>query len=525
MTNRRKFLERSALGAGSVVFLPGLLSSCTDHRVLGPGTPTPPISVGTPAPPILVGEDGYYDLNDSMKTIISNSLADIPIAGPLFSSIIDIFWPDTTQDVWSEVKDQVEELVNQKISDLVYQLISEDLQGLKNTLPFYAKELEGGTPNSKLTQWMITRTLFAQALPHFQPAQYNDQILSLPLFTQFANLYLSVLRDGIIAGKSWGMTEAVHQDLITDMKKNINDFVKYAQENAYLAVRDERNRLSFFGNLAGCDFFKSINTYERVMTLAVFDYTTTWPYFDVTQYPTGAKVEFPLEIYSDPLGPCGENILAGLSTLYPPTRTFVPTGWPTRITVWGGSEIDGVQVTYPAGGGPDGATQTPQMGRPDGGSNQPPVGGTVTILDSTTNPIYNVLVNVPDGRSVASTMQFMFADGLVTPMFGGGNGKRADWPNPIQIGYKDHALSRIHISAGTNDGLVFGFKYFPHPNSTLRALRTLYIKSPQERSVADFVSAHSTHAIATNLLNEEEELKKARQAYWASIRARAKAPK
>jgi hypothetical protein len=39
--------------------------------------------------------------------------------------------------VWSEIKDEVEQLVDEKISELVYQQVQEDLEGLKNNLDEY----------------------------------------------------------------------------------------------------------------------------------------------------------------------------------------------------------------------------------------------------------------------------------------------------------------------------------------------------------------------------------------------------
>lgn len=533
MTNRRKFLERTALGTGSVLFLPGLLTSCTDHRIPDPGTPV----VGSPV--VGAGDGPTFDVNDDLKIVVTNGLNKVPIVGEILSTLLEILWPESAKDVWGEVKEQVEAVVNQKISDAVYRLVEEDLKGLNNVLTLYVNETKNGNAATKLTVWINTRFAFVNALPHFQPTQINDAILALPLFAQFANMYLSVLRDGLIGGKSWGMTDGDLEQLSTDLKSAIHDFVKYVQDTAETGYANLKASAPQNGNT--CDPYRTLNPYERKMTLAALDYTVNWPNYDVTEYPNGGYTELTRQIYSDVVGTCYGNFTPQeLSTMHP--TIAVPTQLPTQITVWGGQAIIATKVTYPKDGGPGGVTEDRQGVPCCEGTTDGPLGGTVTIPNPLTNPIVKVIYNL-DQLDAANdltfvTVQFVFADGTYSPMFGGrddspfGTGRqKTDWPTPATVTFKDHALSLIHSNNyGNGDlkfmaGVALGFKYEPHPTSTLRALRFLYVRSPQEQSVAEFVSVHSTQAVATNLLSEEAELKAARQAYWASLQARAAAIK
>jgi hypothetical protein len=92
MTNRRQFLERSVLGAGSMLFLSELLASCTDHRI----DPTKPPIVGDLDPSkgvnyyAYLGRSGFKvifqkptDFGDSTQTVMEwpNRL------GPLFKML------------------------------------------------------------------------------------------------------------------------------------------------------------------------------------------------------------------------------------------------------------------------------------------------------------------------------------------------------------------------------------------------------------------------------------------------------
>ena len=104
LTTRRKFLERSALGFGSAFLLPSLLASCTDHRI--PPSPDGPILF----PPL---KDDDIDWNDDSKIAVTTALSFIPGVGEILSAMVDIFWPGT--DVWSQIRGQVEALVDQKL--------------------------------------------------------------------------------------------------------------------------------------------------------------------------------------------------------------------------------------------------------------------------------------------------------------------------------------------------------------------------------------------------------------------------
>ena len=501
MTNRRKFLERSVLGAGSVLFLPGLLGSCTDHRIPPDGTPIifPPLS------------DYKLDWNDDAKITVKSFLEMIPEAGEILGGLVDIFWPNTPDDVWGEVKAEVEAIVNQKIAAAVYQQVSEDLKGLNNSITLYRNELKNGTPAEILTQWQITRNSFATALPHFQDP--GNELPLLGLFGQFANMYLSVLRDAVISGASWGRSVGDQQQDVTDLKKAILDFANYADRT----VTSGADKLNTKRDDHACEPFRTNNKYVRQMTLTVLDFVETWPYYDVTLYPNGATVVSIREIYSDPYGTCDDS--GNIVTPYP-----YPTQFPTQLSVWGGDRIDAVQLTYPAGSGPKGVTQTPRMGDQPfgntGGSNQPPYGGVFNL--SPANPIIQAKVTVSD---VVNALHFKFYDGTITNKLGGNykEGTDTDW-----LGYTDNALSSIYINGVSRwkqcaDCVVFGFQWHPSPSATLRAIGAIYIKSPKERSAADFAKAFPKLGISAGSITEE--LKLARKAHWAYIEARAKALK
>ncbi|NEU70267.1 hypothetical protein GK091_25545 [Spirosoma agri] len=527
--NRRKFLEQTALGAGGMLFFPGLLTSCTDHRIPDPGNSV--------VPP--VGDIASDD--DIAKTTVTTILGEIPYVGALLSALVDIFW-NTQTDPWDEIKDRVDQVVTQKLSDFVYQQIKDQLGSLSDAVPggmigamtLYLNEVKAyvetsktnpnADPTSVREQWVATRTVFVTALPLFQSKGYEVSLLGL--FTQFANMHLSLLRDGVISGKAWGRSDADQQQDILDLQKAIKGYADYTYDTLELGYANAIAYALDHGK-DPCDAAAAGVLYASTMTLLAQDYAATWSYFDVTLYPNGPRIPLRREIYSGLQGYCkGFDLVKKYG--FNPTDSFYagystpPQKVPTQLTIWGGEVIEGVQVTYPTGGGLNGITQTVRMGLDslNGGSTQPPRGGMFNL--SPTNPIVLIRLSFnkypPDYSADilgVSAIQFVYKDGATSPWTGTLNNSNIVEVKPPY----GHYISSVYFGAYL---VVFGLQYInlEAPKST-DAVQLIYKTSPKERTAADFARAFPELGITQALITDD--LKKARQEYWATIKARAKA--
>ena len=336
----------------------------------------------------------------------------------------------------------------------------------------------------------------------------------LPLFGQFAGMYLATLQDAVRHGKDWGLAPGDVQQAQTDLTQKISEFTTYTTNTytAGLTNLQKNTPTDYVKN----EPFKTTNTFTRQMTLWALDFMDTWPYYDVSKYPNGGTVQFTREIYSDPYG----NTYVSYGKTHPIILPEPATQRPTNITVWSGSRIDAVQVTYPAGGGPGGVTQTSRMGDQNGGS--------PTVLPiSLEDPIIQAQVSYDyydnAGPALAiDTMFFLYNDGTTTYQMGGKEG----YYRSGVVGYNYMALSSIYIQ-GVIDGvsnsancIIFGFLYWTPPAATLRAISRIYVTSPKERSWADFANAFPKLGLSANSISEG--LKAARKAYWEYIKKHAK---
>lgn len=441
------------------------------------------------------------DWNDDAKNMVTSGIEMIPVVGDLLGGLVECLWPDSKEDIWGEIKAQVEALIDQAISAEVYQQVSEDLTGLQNALNDYLQTVQTGDVENISAQWITTKTLFDSDLPHFQSAGY--ELLLLPLFGQFANLYLGLLRDGVLFGSGWNWNAAYQQQVATALTNDIQNYASYTQSTydthllQLIAGTKENDH--------ACQPFKTVNTFVRQFTTTVLDFKEMWPYFDGTKYPQGATVALSREIYSDPMGTCDNS--GNIVLLSAPTQPV------SQVSVWGWDRLDSVQLTYPAGGGPGGATTTPRMGD-GGGSNQPPHGNVFNV--SAENPITSAVVT---WGSIVNSLQFGFKDGTQSNLLGGNaglGGNSSGWT------FSGEILSSIHINGvseyyGSADCIVLGFQYDQSQSTSLDAIKAIYIASPHEKSLADLQKTFPKANIPADFITTD--LQNARKARWASIKA------
>lgn len=448
-----------------------------------------------------------FDWNNAAEYAIAGALAELPEPAHLLSTLVYIFWPPTHEDVWGEIEAQAEQLIGQHLDKLVYQEVRDDLSGLKNASDDYTAAVSTGDPGVISQQWITTRTLYHYHLPHFQAQGY--ELLLLPLFAQYVNLYLALLRDGVLFGSQWGWKQTFVDLVAQQLRETIAGCVDYADhiyQQGYQNVLDRTPT-----NFHRCQPFLSTNAFARPMTLGVRNFAQQWPYLDPRAYPDPVRIPRGLEIYSDPVGTCDDS-----GAIHLPSGPTQPI---SEITVWAWERIDAVQLTYPTGGGPGGVTQTARMGDQGGGSNQPPWGG---VLDVSAMPIIEAAGYAGD---VLHAFTFTFADGTKSPQYGG----NPPSGHPFVFGYDGHVLSSIHINGvsafyQSADCAVFGFMYDQAPLRSLAALRARYVtapltQDPDQLPASLAPSSQSSDLVAAAAFRESWDA--ARQDYWGGMKRRA----
>ena len=454
---------------------------------------------------------GYQvDYNNAARVVVSTGLGQIPGVGFVLSALVNIFWPSSKQDVWGEIKEKVEALIDEKISQLVYQNVQESLEGLKNNVDDYLWAVKNAQTKTYISEkYNVAQGNFLQSLPHFQSKGY--EVLLLPLFAQFANLYLSLLRDGILYGADWGWSEEIQQHNREQIIKTINDYSTYTDSTYSKGLDDVKKKAP--SNKHKTEPFNTVNNYVRQMTLTVMDFRNMWKYYDPVEYPKPVKVFLDREIYSDAVGTADNSTFS-----IPPA----PTKPITKITVWAWDRIDACKLAYPQGGGPGGVTETARMGDKNGGSSSPPHGGVFDLGKK--GDVVKVKARSGD---ILNAWWLTFADGSTSNKLGGnypGGGDKT-------FSYADEILSSIKIMGvsnfyGSADCAVFGFKFKADaslPNAEV--LQAAFVASPKRLNAEELVQLFAVKDQQQAVRQVENwasnyQWDHLRQAHWEALKKR-----
>lgn len=385
------------------------------------------------------------DPNYAAKVAVTTALGEIPEVGVLLEGLVEVFWPDknSTDDVWNEIEERVEALVQRDLNTLVFTERKADLNGLMNLLAEYHTDPTDAA-------WHSAEAEFVAKLPSFQLSDY--EVLLLPLWAQAANLHLGVLRDGVLFGPGWGWKDSVTAARLTSLQDNIKKYANWAERIFGLGMAGALGRGKV--DYKNCQPFRAGNQYRSQMIPAVLDLAALWPYFDPTVHKppaSAADLYLSREIFTDPVGTADNSGLFVLPR-QPPAKPI------SQITVWSEKDlIDAIQVSYPVGGGPDKVTQTARMGSPSTGTSH-------VVSVSPSNPIIGVSIWAGD---VVQGLSFTFKDGSTSPHLGDTAGTRNDFSfcEVDQQGNKTwHVLSSIYVNGMSDfyrcvDSAVFGFQY------------------------------------------------------------------
>ena len=339
------------------------------------------------------------DDQQRLREILLAALGEVPEAGGLLSALTGFLW-NPSENIWDEIKAEVEALIEEDLAKYDEKEIQEDLDGLKQVVDDYQQQIADGNLTTIATDWQICKNLFDLQLPHFQRDDYQLQLLLL--FVQYANLYFALLRDGVQFGASWGWNSAQIATALTTLTSDVTSFQQYVENVIAVAVQNKQAATA--SDKHTVDPFATVNAYERLLTFYASDVARMWQYFIPHSVPPNPP--FYRQVCSDPVGSSDDS---GSDVAMRPFPGMPITG----VRIWADSgAVYAAQLQY------GGSVLGPVDGNTDrGAANLPPFGGSFTVSDD--NPITAVLVAAGDH---IQGVQFQFKDGTTSQAFGNCNG-------------------------------------------------------------------------------------------------------
>lgn len=102
--------------------------------------------------------------NDTGKAITAAIVGKVPDVGPFLSLCVNLFWPTSEPDIWSQIRAQVQQLVDQSIADNNLQQLKDTLQGMKDDMALCATYTD---PNEIRQTLNALDTTMTEAIPQF----------------------------------------------------------------------------------------------------------------------------------------------------------------------------------------------------------------------------------------------------------------------------------------------------------------------------------------------------------------------
>jgi hypothetical protein len=392
------------------------------------------------------------------RDLVIGALRMIPQAGAIMAFMTGIAW--TQPSVWSQIRDEVQALINQSIDEDTWNRLTAHVSGMQGVIDLYTEASEVFVNNPTKDNATALLAQFTASLTKFT-GDYRDfketghEILLLPLLARVATLHLTLLREGIAYGSNWG-AEGQIQDWQNDFNALLLEYQNWV--NKWFPLGGNFNT----GDPAAD--FQSGLSYNRLMILKVLTPAMYWKYLDPSVYPPGSPVIPPAptwEIHSDNYGACSTLALPPLTLLTAPVESL-NVSWGDYINM-ASAAITPVPPPETAKGA---ANNVGDDNNPTININVLP-GNPVTAVDITS--VFG-LESFPLGDThMVTSLQFYFKDGSYSGIFG--NYSTTGIPiffggEPFGfnlISFKDYILSNIYYGHyDYNNGiqnLVFGFRH------------------------------------------------------------------
>ncbi|WP_180235399.1 insecticidal delta-endotoxin Cry8Ea1 family protein [Bacillus cereus] len=358
------------------------------------------------------------DANTALTATFGVAWAVLGVSNPVGSAIAGILNvvtpiifnqvdPNSPLKVWESMIGYAQALIKKELTETVRNLALDHIDRIndyqidyKNKARIWEGNPTPGNASQLLDAFKNLKKSCQDAMPHLDTRGYET--ILLPLYAQAANIHLIVLRDGLMHGRSWGMTNEEYEDLYSGFfgfKNRIATYTNYCTNTfnqgattnytadmedcaKYPWVRYNQDEFysGFFGPENSCRQSQTTNAYPQPksgfnqplnlrnsrqspgeyrdveawnlrnefissMTIQVLDTVALWPTYDPRVYTSAVKTEFTREIYTSIRGttyrsdPAQNTMSAIEARMIRPPHLFE---WPQTMTFF----FEDVNVRY-----------------------------------------------------------------------------------------------------------------------------------------------------------------------------------
>lgn len=460
------------------------------------------------------------DIIEKFKLSLCFGLGFIPYFGNILSFLVRFLWPSPEKDIWSEIKEKVEVLINKKLDEDAYERLKKVLDGLNSVLKQYLNTIKAGASDEEIkTHFFSVNLMFIDQRPWFQ--QKNHQYILYPLFSIFSSLHLTFLRDALVNNK-----EIFSENEYLLLKTNMKEYIKEYSDYIVKIVENERQNLENKAPTQGkhnTDYYNYFSSFNAISIKYCDDYVEMFNQMDIDENPTSFELDRTKfkDIYSKAYGTaddwdrvCGlfSKDSKGVTSIYrKPESSFSSIyldyfdGRPTNLNIY-----------YPEGKGPfnnEGSrvNDTYIIAEPHSGVEKRNV-----VIDSVDDENFPISYAIIKCGSIPSMLTLFDINGKDYNLW---NSYEAHFQNEEKIEFVPRRLSTITAWSRSRyyDGslgcLIFGFSWVPPKNKDKDLLVEHYISAIDEPYTDTLSEIHGLDA--SQFIKAEHEY--LRDEYWSDV--------
>ncbi|EFA78982.1 hypothetical protein PPL_08450 [Heterostelium album PN500] len=209
---------------------------------------------------------------------------------PLSGAIVNSLFPNQNdpQAVWNSILVYSQAAIDNKIDNATYALVQSELVGYSQLMnEYYLASMsdQDSTPEYLSSVYISCVTQVIRLEQLFKTQQF--QALLLPLFAQFANLYLSLIRDGVNYGNQLGWSQSVKTRYDTLMESKIISYAEYSDSviNTHIKSLEYYETIRYPPQL-----WNQISDQLNHFYVSVTAFSYNWKYFDINIYRNGVSI-------------------------------------------------------------------------------------------------------------------------------------------------------------------------------------------------------------------------------------------
>lgn len=158
--------------------------------------------------------------------LLQYGISEIPVVGGILSTLIGLFWPSSSENVWDAINQDVKELVDDEIDETVWQILSLKISQIQEQVSDFNDKLTNKEYDLANQELMILVDTLIGEEDNFKISGKNYTYSFSPLFVAVMNLKISLYLEAL----KWQECLGLSSDQVNDIKSRLQTDVADAKD-------------------------------------------------------------------------------------------------------------------------------------------------------------------------------------------------------------------------------------------------------------------------------------------------------